>query len=682
MVDFFKGVGDELQPFDAAGSIPVDPTWRPAADFVICRDVDGEITACYGGVKWDLNPIRLKANRIAMIGFDSIFKQYEAGQDGLVREVRYLLFCLFFYVQTGHLGRMSAGMLGQYFLTLRTAARYCYDQKANPLVGVISLQQLFSNPAYLNAYSKWMARENIGVTQRKLTKSLISHMVAIGEDRLGYKLHGVFNIDFGAASDVPHQHPVIPTRIYLEVINSVGDWMDLIYPKRKAIERFLDCFISPYYGYTEDHQKTISGGPDVIELEFNQALRLHKLDKVFSGDLHCVGRGVLSSAILKMQWILKTVIHIYTGMRDQEVMLLPYNCIDVEEVVAATLDEDGISRDKPKIVKVLSSTTKFTGYRKSSSWLATDEVVRAVEIARSLCRAISNLFGVRPEDMPLFLNPAIINRRETKVGVPTWNDVSKPKFLLNRLFITESDFQELQATDPSRDFLNAAGFSIGSPWSFTSHQFRRSLAFYGSNSGFISLPSLRKQFKHLSVQMTRYYANNFSKLKTIFGYYDEEVGDFVLPKHHVLFEYQTGMPLNIAYDLLAHAFGDGAQLFGGAGSYISNQRKRMDEGGIHIATLRKETEKQASDGKISFKVTLLGACTYTGKCDSYLLGDITSCLSCADGIIERDKLEEAIDGSEEDLSRYEPGSGEYQVVEAELASLKKFHQKFIPVVEV
>lgn len=682
MVDFYEGVGDELQPFEAASFIPVDPIWRPADDFVICRDVDGEVTAYYGGMKWDLNPIRLKANRIAMIGFDSIFKQYDAGQDGLIREVRYLLFCLFFYVQSGHLGRMSAGMLGQYFLTLRTAARYCYDQKANPLVGIISLQQLFSNPAYLNAYSKWLIQENIGGTQRKLTKSLISHMVAIGEDRLGYKLHGVFNIDFGNGAEVVHQHPVIPTRIYLEVINSVGDWLDVIYPKRKAIERFLDCFISPYYGYTDDHQKTISGGPAVIEPDFNQALRLHKLDKVFSGDLHCVGRGVLSSSILKIQWILKTIIHLYTGMRDQEVMLLPYTCIDVEEIVSATLDDDGVSRDKPIIVKVLSSTTKFSGYRKSSSWLATDEVVRAVEIARSICRAISNLFGVRPEEMPLFLNPAIVNRRETKVGVPTWNDVSKPKFLLDRLTITESDFQELQATDSSRDFSNLPGFSVGAPWSFTSHQFRRSLAFYGSNSGFISLPSLRKQFKHLSVQMTRYYANNFSKLKTIFGYYDEKVRDFVLPKSHVLFEYQTGMPLSIAYDLLAHAFGEGSQLFGGVGSYISGQRKKMEEGGIHIAALRKETEKQAAEGKISCKATVLGACTYTGKCNSYLLGHVTTCLSCADGIIEQDKLEEAITDSEQDLSLYEPDSGEYQVVKAELTSLKQFHEKFIPLAEV
>jgi hypothetical protein len=682
MAEFFHDIGEERQAFGAADDVPADPTWRPSDDFVICRDVNGMVTANYGGAKWDLNPIRLKANRIAMVGFDGIFKQYDAGQDSLVREVRYLLFCLLFYVQTGHLGRMSAGMLNQYFLTLRTAARYCYSQKANPLVGVISLQQLFSNPAYLNAYSKWLVKSNVGLTQRKLTKSLISHMTAIGEDRLGYKLHGVFNIDFGIGSEITHQHPVIPTRIYLEVINSLGDWMDLIYPKRAAIEGFLDCFINPCYGYTEDYQKTIREGPFLIEPDFKQAIRLHKLDKVFSGDLQCVGRGVLSSAILKIQWILKTVIHAYTGMRDQEVMRLPYDCIDIEELVGATLDEDGVSRDKPKIVKVLSSTTKFTGYRKSTSWLATDEVVRAIEIARAICRAISNLFGVRPENMPLFLNPSIINRSETKIGVSAWNDVSKPKFLLSQQTIRDSDFQELQASDPSRDFTSAVGFSVGSPWPFTSHQFRRSLAFYGSNSGFISLPSLRKQFKHLSAQMTRYYANNFTKLKTIFGYYDEKVGDFVLPKNHVLFEYQTGVPMNIAYDLLTHAFGDGAPLFGGTGSYISNQRRKMEEGDIHIAGLRKETEKQAADGKISFKTTLLGACTYIGKCSSYLLGDVTSCLTCADGIIEQDKLEEAIQDSEIDLALYEPGSGEHQIVEAELTSLRKFHQKFIPVVEV
>ena len=109
---------------------------------------------------------------------------------------------------------------------------------------------------------------------------------------------------------------------------------------------------------------------------------------MITDDLSCRGRNNLSGAILRIQWILKTVIHLYTGMRDQEVMRLPYHCINDEEVSAATVDDEGVKRDKSMIVQVISTTTKFTGYRKAAAWLATDEVLRAVEVAQSICRGL------------------------------------------------------------------------------------------------------------------------------------------------------------------------------------------------------------------------------------------------------------------------------------------------------
>ena len=196
------------------------------------------------------------------------------------------------------------------------------------------------------------------------------------------------------------------------------------------------------------------------------------------------------------------------------------------------------------------------------------------------------------------------------------------------------------------------------------------------------MPTLRKQFKHLTTQMSRYYGNNFERLKTIFGYYDPEADDFILPKNHVLFEYQAGVPMSIAYDLLDHAFGSDSPIFGGTGTYISNQRKKLDQGDIHIVDVRKETEKLAAEGKISYKSTILGACTYSGNCEFYLLGDAGPCTTCDESIIEKDKLEAAIADDEADLALYEPGTGEYQVVKTELDRLKKFHQQFIAVVEV
>lgn len=679
MLHFNDGQSEFLE---TASEIPVDSKWRPSPDFVICRDAQGTLSVIYGGDIWDLNPLRLKATKIGIISFNSIFDKLDAERAGLVEEVRYLLFCLLFYVRAGKLGRLSAETLVKYFSVLRMAARYCYAQKANPLIGSISLQQLFTNPAYLDGYSDWIIKSDFGETFRKGTRAMLGHIVAIGEHRLGYKLHGVFHLRFGVDDKKSNQTPVIPARIYLGLINSSNDWLNLLYDSRHALETFLNSFENSRYGRGRQIQGSLKSGISSYEPDFKQAVISHGLSSVFTDDLSCRGRNNLSGAIIKIQWILKTIIHLYTGMRDQEVMRLPYHCISDEEVSAATVDEEGVIRDKSMIVRVISTTTKFTGYHKEVAWLATDEVVRAVEVAQSICRGLSILFRVSYDAVPLFLTPAIINRPKTKVGVSGLDTNHKPARLKHFDFIRDADFLELQTSDPKRDFSLEPEFRVGSPWSFKTHQFRRSLAYYGRNSGFISLPTLRKQFKHLTTQMSRYYGNNFERLKTIFGYYDPEADDFILPKNHVLFEYQAGVPMSIAYDLLDHAFGSDSPIFGGTGTYISNQRKKLDQGDIHIVDVRKETEKLAAEGKISYKSTILGACTYSGNCEFYLLGDAGPCTNCDESIIEKDKLEAAIADDEADLALYEPGTGEYQVVKTELDRLKKFHQKFIAVVEV
>ena len=689
MNDFFDDLDGVVHNVEGVSHIPVDPTWRPDDDFVICRDVGGKPTAVYGKPVWDFNPMRLRAAKISNIRFDKIFEVDTFETIALVNETKYFLFCIFFYVQSGRLGRISVQTLYTYSRALKLAAQFCYSQKANPLIGVLSFSQLFSNPAYLSADRGWMDNNKVSNQMRSYTRSLILHLTAIGEERLGFRIQGVFSESFGVKKETGHQHPVIPTRIYIGMINDLGDFLDLVFAHKDRLENFLNCFKNPLYGHSIEYQvERLGAEAHTLQLTLPQAIQAHGLETLLFGDLRPIGKGrgepnrsAINAVVMKIHWLLKNVIHLYTGMRDQEVMRLPYNCMDAEQLVSATTDEEGIVRDGEMVVNIISTTTKFTGYRKSSAWLATECVVRAVEVGQAICRAVSRVYSVEYDKMPLFLSPVVIVKPGSVPHVPYYDDNHRlgP---FSKYFLQENDLEELYATDPSRNYANDESFQVGSCWNFTSHQFRRSLAFYGSSSGFISLPSLRKQFKHLSIQMSRYYANNFEKLKTIFGYYDSEKDDFVLPKNHFLFEYQTGVPMNIAYDLLDHAFGDGSALFGGVGSYISNQRQKMDGGDIHISDLRKETEKLAMDGKISYRPTLLGGCTKVGKCDAYLLGNAVSCLTCAEGILEKEKLESAISDDEAQLAMYEPGTGEYQVVDAELTSFKKYYQRFIAAEEL
>jgi hypothetical protein len=677
--DLFSGVA-------GVGSVPPDPYDEedgvPPDSFVMCRDRDGNATAVYGDDVWDFNPYRLSANRVNLFRFDGMLDGEGVERRRLINEVKYIFFCLIFYVSAGHIGRLSPSSLLQYYTVLRSAVRYCYAQRDREMVGVLSLQQLFTIPVYLAAFLR-----ECKMCQSKVKKlrALLRHLVSVGEKRLGYRIQGVFDVDFGLEGYREGlQHPVIPTRIYLEIINILGDRVDQIFSGIDSLEEFIASFEDRVYGTSINFQRcTMKVSKRDVRPIFEEAIAQHQLNSVFAGDFICKERMGLSLALAKVQYIIKTIIHTYTGMRDQEVARLPYNCLSQSVVVPDTTDSRGVVRDRARMVDLISTTTKFEGYRQVEAWLATEDVIKAVKVGQAICRGLSKIYKTDVNDMPLFLNPSIIVRKgDIEVGVTIWRVEAKPESLATSILIEQSDLAELAATDPGRDFSAENSFAVGMPWNLTSHQFRRSLAFYGSSSGFISLPSLKKQYKHMTLQMARYYANNFENLKTIFGYYDSEKKEFVLPQNHMAYEFQMGMPMSVAYDILTEVLGENIPLFGGVGSYINKQRQRLESGEAQIADVRAETMKRVANGHLRYRPTLLGGCTKVGECDSYLLGDFTTCLSCEGSIIKPQKLDEAIKDAERELAVYEEGSGEYQITKGDWDRLVRYRHRLINVMEV
>lgn len=650
---------------------------EPAPDFVLCRDEHGNATAVYGKAIWDFNPYRLSAKKVNRIVFDAVFNEVGKEQQALIAEVKYLLYCLIYFAGGGRRGTLSVSTLGQYWFVLRMAMQFCYAQKQKRLVGALSLQQLFTVPVYMAAF----IREEAPVG--KVLSGILRALVSVGEDRLGYSLLNPNALETQTADS--KQHPVIPTRLYLNIINITGDLIDQLHLGVNRFESFLGCFADEHYGRAYSRQKrdriiNAHYRPDML-----QAINDHGLTAVFTGEFACARKRHLQTALLQMQYIVAMVIHLYTGMRDQEVLRMSYNCLSDQIVRRAVVDDLGVIRDQPQAVNVVSTTTKFTGYKKEGAWFAPGEVVKAIEIVKAICRGLAKLYKIPPDDRcPLFLNPSILSftRSKAEVGVANFSARSTQGSVLRTLPIQAEDLQELAQSDPSRDFYNDPEFAIGQPWPLTSHQFRRSLAFYGSSSGFLSLPTLRTQFKHMTIQMARYYANHFENLRTIFGYYDEKKKDFVLPRNHFAFEYQMAMPMAVANQLIADLLFKDEPLFGGTGSHMEKQKERVKAGEIQIEAVRADTEQRVKSGAISYRPTLLGGCTKVGRCDYFLLGDYIQCLSCESAIIKPSKLSAAIEDATIELCNYEEGSGEYQIVKGEIKRLRAFQARLIDTVEL
>lgn len=644
---------------------------KPVPEFVLCRDEAGTATAIYGESIWDFNPYRLSANKINRIFFDTVFEEKGQQQQALIEEAKYLLYCIIYFAGGGRKGGLSAGTLNQYWVVLRLAIQFCYEQRQKPMVGVLHLQQLFTVPAYLGAFIRQ------GSFRKAVLAGILQGLTRVGETRLGYAVLNSVKFEDGRPGH--KQHPVIPTQIYLKLINSTGDLLDQLYLGVGRFESFIACFADEYYGISYVRQRCLGvGGKANWRPDMAQAIKDHGLTSVFANEFDCPNLRSMQRCLMQIQHIVKTVIHIYTGMRDQEVMRMPYHCITDQVVRQAVVDGEGIERDQPQSVNVFSTTTKFSGYKKEGTWLAPGEVVRAVEVAKAISRGLAKLYKIELDGRcPLFLNPSIISftRNRAEVGVTKFND-SRGIALLRPL-IEKEDLDELAQSDPSRDFYNEPAFAIGQPWPLTSHQFRRSLSFYGSSSGFLSLPTLRVQFKHMTMEMARYYSNHYDNLRTIFGYYDDQKKDFVLPSNHFAFEYQMAMPMAVANQLIADLLFDEEPLFGGTGSYMEKQKERVKSGEIHIEEIRADTQQRVKSGEISYRPTLLGGCSKVGRCDAFLLGDYTECLTCVSAIIKPDKLNAAIEDTTDELRKYKEGSGEYQIVRAEIERLTVFKGQFL-----
>lgn len=217
--------------------------------------------------------------------------------------------------------------------------------------------------------------------------------------------------------------------------------------------------------------------------------------------------------------------------------------------------------------------------------------------------------------------------------------------------------------------------TVGAQWPLSSHQYRRSLAFYAINAGFVSLPSLSSQFKHLTQMMTRYYSNGSDNFKSIFGYYDEDLNDFVIPSGHISFELQSGVPLAVSNQVLMDLFAGEEPLFGATGSFIETLRNSIGSDEVRILEFKKETEKRVARGDMAYRKTLLGGCMKVGRCDDFILGNITECLSCPASVIKAEKLRNSIETTEMEIKGYNPGSGEYQVANHELSLLRDYEQR-------
>jgi hypothetical protein len=437
------------------------------------------------------------------------------------------------------------------------------------------------------------------------------------------------------------QHPVMPTRIYQNFL--------------ATCERELEML----EGVAASLEQTIRNTYDCKPL--NPSSELVNVAGHFNYDASTQFSAFLNEVLALCQIIAIA----FSGMRAKEADTLPYDCVQVNR-------QDGVDH-----YVIAGITTKFSdGRPKRARWVTSRIAYRAIRFAQRISSIAHSQHGEDDHKTSsdgnhlLFCRTGLHHSSEYVRDRVATNLDAGLQSLCSRACATicVEDIAELKHIDPHRAWETESGFAVGEQWPFTKHQLRRSLALYAHRSGLVSLPSLKRQLHHITIEMSRYYARGSAFAKSFIE------GD----KQHFARDWANSQGLS---DYLAYAaqvlFSD-ERLFGGHASWVAS--KTVKQSPVSVFS-RDKTISMFQRGELAYQETALGGCTSIEECKTSPLNWIPiECLEkdCKNLVGSPTKLQRVIVTQEKrvaKLATIDSKSVEYRMELQTLTTLHELHKK-------
>jgi hypothetical protein len=645
------------------------------SSFVMSRMSNSTTLSQFGDNVWDFSPYFSNSN--CRLNFNSWIQR--AREDDFLfcqirTEMKKIIFALL-YIKTG---KSIIKSIKQRHTILRQFATLAYRNGC-------TLQQLFSDATYITKVND--AYVGISYEKANQVKAFLADCFAIQQQ---YPLvipafctyqpieHLVkLAAQLGLQSNkVGAQTKLIPSRIYIALINALADKLD-------EFNQYAAALLQWFQRIQQD--KTFARMPAEFKnykkaVSFVDARDLLGLTEFFENN-HIRKHANLTRYITLIQGMAKLWIHLFTGMRDEEVNQLPYDC------------HQTVISNEHEIHVLMGYTSKLHGGgNKSTYWITFEDIKIGVNAAQSIGEIYALLNPhydlSNPTEYPLFptrysqKNRHKNNRNiehETDFvsnfsGAPTRTQANFNQYLSHisvslgdELRITESDLAELEAFDAFRNWREEKDCQIGQYWNICTHQFRRSLAVYSARSGIVGLGALSVQYKHLTEAMTLYYRENS-----------------VFAPNILASDSQKEFIQELEYQRLVHSYtqfeegviNSSSKLFGGAGTYLQLQKDR--EQLLKVFPDREETIKRMKKGEIAYKPSLFGACTNPGSCEKISFTAITSCLSCAHAVFDiasAEKMQKAVQQLQKVMNIQAQDSLLYRQMDSDIQALNKTIKK-------
>ena len=617
-------------------------------DFIISRDKDGKVLSSYKDNVWNLRTYISNPSQHGIIDFENRIESSN------ISDAKKLMFLLIVFGNGRNGSQYSVETLGHYFSDVMVPlSEFALENKT-------TITKIIENNILLDSYINNKC-SNLGKVQRLSSTLVFLDNLSNRSTQINFQRNkNIFELlkskinDFSAEH---HQTSIIPSRILAESIRQRWIQIEEIETNLTNLIKFLDMYIE---------SERFASGETMINkykwdcnktLQWNEAINFYQLNNLFK-KYSLKNRINFKGFITKIQGTCRHLLHVYTGMRNGEMLNTQSNCLE------SVSTNSGICR-------IISTTSKFTGTNQNARWITSKEVERIIFILRSINQVIVKHYNLNLDDLPLFLSGNIfvekgkIRANENIRAKRKFDKKDELALDYSLLRLNIEDKQEIEEIDFNK---NIRDLEIGEQWEFKTHQYRRSLAVYSIQSGLVSLGALQIQMKHLFREMTLYYSNGASYARKLFD----------IPKEHIAYEFDKLKPELDTLAYIKNVIFSDEKLFGAHGSFVENNTKQNNhEFKTYILENRDKTLKQFKNGEIAYKETALGGCIATEACDSRLTRSITACFNCHGGILKKSKVDNVIQKQREFISYLDPSSIEYRTEIEDLNKLEELKSKLI-----
>jgi hypothetical protein len=634
----------------------------PPPNFVISRFADGSVASYYSDLYWDWSPYHPQG-RVTRLSFVIwCGPKPTSVQLSLISEIQFLAYVLIWQRDGVPL---SYGSMQHYIGALNNLAGFC-EKKA------ISVKQVLND-------SRMLVRlyEDLSGVRCKYMAALLFHLTKMGVEKSGLNIARGESWRFLQDKIIKHraeleQHPPIPTRIFSELLANLKRELDDFESVATAfLELFRLCANDSRLGRTKKRPSTRVSASEENYIESTKTFA--GLVEQFGLTAYFLAKGLpfrihsLPRAMKEIQMVAGLLIKAYSGMRNNESMLLPYDCLE-------TRLQNG---KQHYLIKGFTSKLNH-GRPKTARWVTSVDTKSAVLLCQRIAKCIYEVCNVSNFDkedketqFPLFVaasyaqlgrspKPITVNEK----FVPSTLGLAGYPVLTNRIIprITGLDLSELESVDPYRKWSNRAEFRIDQVWPLTSHQLRRSLALYASRSGLVSLPTLRRQLQHVTEEMSRYYARG-----------SQEATDLISGnKGHFGQEYQETQFESEALAYIANVLHSEEKLLGGHGTWVD---RHLRDGPGNLFIDRKDTLARFRKGELAFRETAFGGCTKTGPCEKRVFEWLSACIACKHSVGKPSRLRSTIKAQEKLLATLPENSIEWRIESDDLLALNRLIER-------